>query len=388
MTSIWTYVWDLLDEGVDNALKVLKNSAGVDGVSIATSYHTVDHLRVHGFAPIVFRSRSAIFFKPQRELWKHTSIEPRVSPLVGAKYPNPLKLISDRCAAHGLTLNSWTVCCHNSYLAEKYPQHTTHDAFGNPSATWLCPTDPAVREYLKALARDLTTNYKISRLELEAFSFESFKHYHFHEKIGIALGDVEKFLFALCFCDNCQARARSQNVDVGRLRAVAQNALKKAFAGDPLEGTPNDFIAQTPGLDRFIAMRQDVLLSLLQEMKLSSGKSSVYFMDMGPSLLSGLSLKKAIEISPKVTILAYTPSADKVETMVRDALDEVGKPEKLHAGFHCYPPNGPDKQALVANVQRAAELGVRDVNFYNYGIMPRRNLEWVKEAATTVAARS
>jgi hypothetical protein len=339
----------------------------------------VDHLRVHGVAPMVFRSRPAIYFKPQRDLWKHTPIAPRVSPLVGGKHPNPLKLISDRCATQGLALNSWTVCCHNSYLAEKYPQHTTHDAFGNPSATWLCPTDTAVREYLKALVRDLTTNYKIGRVELEGFSFESFKHYHFHEKIGIALGDVEKFLFALCFCGHCQARAQSQNVDVGRIRAATQTALNKAFAGDPLEGSPEDFVAQTPGLDRFVAMREDVLLSLLQEVKQVS-KSPAFFMDMGPSLLSGLSLKKAMEVSPKVTILAYAASADRVETMVRDALDEVKSPEKLHVGFHCYPPNAPDKTALVANVRRTAELGVRDINFYNYGIMPRRHLEWVKEA--------
>ena len=54
--------------------------------------------------------------------------------------------------------------------------------------------------------------------------------------------------------------------------------------------------------------------------------------------------------------------------------------DRVWVGLCAYPPASPTAETLAANVEAVARLGVRAVSFYNYGIMPKRNLQWVKTA--------
>ena len=49
-------------------------------------------------------------------------------------------------------------------------------------------------------------------------------------------------------------------------------------------------------------------------------------------------------------------------------------------GLCAYPPASPDPQTLVENARRCAALGVRNLSFYNYGIMTFEHLSWVAKA--------
>ena len=57
-----------------------------------------------------------------------------------------------------------------------------------------------------------------------------------------------------------------------------------------------------------------------------------------------------------------------------------GEVDRVWVGTCAYPPASPTAETLAANVKAVAGLGVRAVSFYNYGIMPKRNLQWVKAA--------
>ena len=135
--SLWAYVWDVVDEGADSIIPTLKNEIGLNTLSVATCYHSVDHLRVHRLENNFYSSQAAIYFQPDRSLYKNTRIEPPVSPL--AEETNPLRGISDSCEQHGMKLSSWTVCLHNSTIGRNQPEVAQRDVLATRAGTRSVP---------------------------------------------------------------------------------------------------------------------------------------------------------------------------------------------------------------------------------------------------------
>ncbi len=378
-SSMWTYVWDLVDEGIEPTLDLLKDRIGLSGISVATSYHTVDHLRLHCPKPIYFRARqAALYFVPQASLYKATKIVPNVAPI--AKKNNPLAAIAKGCAKCKLDLNSWTVLMHNSHLAGKYPDCAAEDCFGARSPVALCPSNVNVREYFRAVVRDLVTNYGVKNVELESCGYENFRHYHMHEKHGIVFGALDKFALTLCFCESCRARAKKANVDADHVRNQTRKALESAFRrGQPMRGTVEEFVEETSEMGNYVEMREQSMLQFLGELKKAAGKASLITMNEGNRFVTGVGMREMAEVADRVLLLCYSPKPQVVRELVEDGIEAVGKASRLVAGYHCYAPNAPDADTLEATVAAAYDLKVRHFNFYNYGIMPIPNLMWVKD---------
>ncbi len=383
--TMWTYVWDLVYDGVEDTLRYLKDEIGLTAVSVATSYHTVEHLRPHGKGPFIYRDKGALYFQPSRERYEGTDIRPRLSGLV-KDHGNPLRRISEQCQKLGLGLVSWTVCCHNSWLGEHYPELTLSNCFGDRYPEALCPGNPNVRAYLAGLVEDLTANYGVRLAELEACHYEAQRHYHHHEKISILFGELEDFLLGLCFCPSCSERGQKAGLDINGLRARVAGTLRHVFeTGEPEGRKVSEFLAGDAELARFVEMRIDVVTSLLREMRARS-RAPLSAMSWAPAEACGLDVKRAAEVVESITVLAYSPSPEKIRAIVSGAADPAGGPAKIRAGYHTYPPETPDLSALRATVGAALQLGVRAFSFYNYGIMPRRSLAWTREAVRLIRA--
>ena len=43
--AIWTYPWDLIDTDMDTIVSQLAEEIGINTISLATAYHSVEHLR-------------------------------------------------------------------------------------------------------------------------------------------------------------------------------------------------------------------------------------------------------------------------------------------------------------------------------------------------------
>ncbi len=71
---------------------------------------------------------------------------------------------------------------------------------------------------------------------------------------------------------------------------------------------------------------------------------------------------------------------DSVDSAVAKATATTGAAELVELGFDASPPATPDAPTLVRNLTRAAELGVRSVNIYNYGLIPPGRFSWVRQA--------
>ena len=377
-TTLWAYPWDIMDDGADTALDAIAD-AGLDAVSVASSYHTFFQIRPHRPGrKVIFAAESAIYFQPDLKLYEDTPIKPNVSPI--ARDLNPLRRISDGCDARNLDLISWTVCLHNTCLGLRYPESAEQNLFGDPYPNALCPGAPSVRAYMRALCMDLATNYNLRAVELEMLNYTSFSPHIGHAKIGVELGAVERFLLSLCFCPGCSDRARERGIDVEGLRKTLAEPLEDALQNNRPSGQRvDDLLAEHPELAAYLDMRREAVSSLVREIK-EEIRTDLHFLFMGNPRISGAEYREIASIADKVEILCYTPSPDAIEERIQRMLPHLDRSDQLVVGLSAYDPAAPDPETLEANVHRARSLNVGVLSFYNYGVMPLENLGWVARA--------
>ena len=376
-STIWAYLWDLADEGIEETVRCCKEEMGLDAVSVATSYHTFQQLRPRSRGEkLLVSEEAAVYFQPDARLYEETCIKPHVASL--ARRDNPLERLADVCQVSGLDLISWTVCLHNSHLVADYPDCAQQTAYGDRLGWILCPGVDDVRAYVIALCRDLAENYGVGRLELESCNFGGYGHSHYHVKDGVDLGNVGRYLFSLSFSPGCMEKARLRGIDVEGLGIRVREQLDQVFeSGRPLEGEIGEFVGKDEELAGFQQLREDLVTSLIREIKDATGVE-ISFLLMGDRWGAGIHPPQIAREADLVEILAYTDSPDAVEERVRETMADLDDPGRLVLGLQAYYPCARSADGLWANVERGLELGVKQFSYYNYGIAPRPCLDWVK----------
>jgi len=169
-------------------------------------------------------------------------------------------------------------------------------------------------------------------------------------------------------------------VDTKRLANTVADLLEEALAtGRPLAGEVADFIAEQADLAAYVAMREEVVTSLVQEVKEAS-RVPISFLSLGDRWTTGVNLPRVAHRAHRIEILAYTADTAALERQIQSVGNELGSRDRLGVGLQAYPPAAPDEATLVRNVQAAVRQGVRFLSFYHYGIMPRPNLAWIRRA--------
>lgn len=379
-TTMWTYLWDLVDDGLDEAVTRLREQVGLDAISIATAYHTYQQLRPHRpGAKLLTQDTAAVYFQPDPALYEDTVIEPYIAPLV-EQAGNPMAQLADVSQRVGLDLISWTVCLHNTHLARSYPHLAQQTAYGDNLGWILCPGCPDVRQYVLALCRDLVANYGMRRIELETCNFGGYGHNHYHVKDGVPLGNVGRYLYSLSFSDGCCAAARERDIDVDGLQQWVREQLNPVFTNaTPLDGDIANVVAANPDLAAFQALREELVASLAGEIQAACPGTEISFLLMGDRWTAGIRPDLLAPHVDRMGILAYTDDPSKVQDRVQAELQRgVPSADRMVAGVCAYPPTSPDADTLAAVCGAAHEAGVRELSFYNYGIMPDACFDWVR----------
>ena len=382
--NLWCYVWDLEDEGIDHVVDRLHGEVGATGVSVATSYHSVEHWRVHaGVTPRIYRADGAVYFQPDAKRYAATRLRPIVAPAIKSR--NPLARIADACARRHMHLRSWTVGAHNSALVARHKEMAVRNVFDDMNPTWLCPANPDVREYFRALIGDLSANYPLDAIELESFLFPAATHAHRHEKIGIEFGPADQFLLTLCFCPSCRQAASAADVDVDAAARSTKVRLEATFkAGRGSELSPDELLAEDEPIRQLDRWRTDSMTALIAALA-KAGTVPLVLYDFGALSTMGGDLAALAPHADRYLGLCYTTEIDAINRTVKRLRAVKADPAAVERGFHTFAPVCPDAPTLVRQLTRAAELGVRSVNLYNYGIMPETNLDWVRQAIRAAA---
>ena len=155
------FATDLHDEGLDAVLGNVQERAGLGGLTLAVAYHDARDLFPHNPVHRVrYLEGGAVFFRPDESRYEGLQLRPHVAGFVRTTDP-----LEDLCAAageRGMDANAWVVFLHSDRLGFTHPGCATQNAFGDPYLTDLCPSNPEVRGYARALSR-LTSHATTSR---------------------------------------------------------------------------------------------------------------------------------------------------------------------------------------------------------------------------------
>lgn len=385
--SMWTYAWDVQEQGFETAVSDLRARAGVNGVSLAASYHAGRFLKPRGKAgKVYFPEDGTIYFEPNAARWANSRLKPKASSIV--QRGDVLRKFVEAREQTGLAVHAWTVCLHNMRLGIEHPDVCTVNAFGDINSFSLCPSHPDAREYVGTLVEDLTAGYRPDSVELETPGFMPYAHGFHHEKDGVGLTAEDDFLLSLCFCPSCLDRARRAGVDgEAARRAVERLVVESLERAVPQPRWPDfaargpEALAGLPELHAYVGWRSEPVTSLVAEIRdRADPASKVHVIDGVDGWVCGCDHAALAMAADGLVLCTYDMPAEKVAASIQRARAAIGTEKFIGAGFRAFYPEFADADALRANAQAAIAAGAGGLNFYCYGLIPAARLDWVKQA--------
>jgi hypothetical protein len=392
--SMWTYPWDVQDQGLDRLVADLKDRAGLNMVSLATSYHAGRFLQPRSpRQKAYFPEDGTVYYTPDDALWAEHEIRPLMARNVSERGDMLAALIGAR-EETGMKVSCWTVCLHNTRLGMLHPAHVTRNAFGNPNFYNLCPSSPAARDYVTTLVGEISARYRPDRIELESPNFMGFAHEYHHEKDGVGLNAEDDFLLSLCFCDHCMARAQAAGVNAAGAKETVGTFIaemcereipEKQFPDFPSAGI--DAFGDHADLHAFLTWRTEPVTSLIADIRNAAHPDTkVVLIDLADAWLGGVELEAAAEACDGLILCCYNMEPADVSAQFGTARTIVGPDKYLGVGLRVFYPEMETAEALAARTQAAIAAGAKGVNFYNYGLIPEKRLDWVRLARDRISS--
>lgn len=374
--SMWTYLWDIVDEGYDTPLRLMKEN-GLTHVSLAAAYHAGRFLLPHNpRRKVYFLEDGTVYFQPTSS--RYATVKPIVNSYV--KEGHHVESVRKAAEREGLGLNAWVVACHNTPLGTAYPSIACVNAFGDPMPHNLCPSSPDLRHYLKAVVGDLAAQ-GVQRIEVEAMQFQGFTHGFHHEREGITLPAAYRFLLGLCFCRSCFDRAKGK-VDLVPIQRYTRKTLEDLFADPPTAPMLNS-IADLPQdlCGPLMEWRKDVIVSLAEELQSVAASSATVLrplvsFDATAREMVGMDVRRVAAITGGVLMPGYVKDGPALRAPLT-AVQELANGKQVIVGFQVGLPESGGKEEFLSRMSAAREMGIQDFNFYNYGFIPLENLQWI-----------
>ena len=378
--TIYTYPWDLTDEGIDPALDTITHTAGLNSVSLAQSYHVSTYFLPHNpRRPLYWGEEGALYFQPSATFYDESPIAPLISNVVDG--PDYMRRIADKIRARGLDLTSWLVFNYNHYLPQRYPDAAKRDPFGHINFAQLCPASPLVRDYACALCRDIAAQFQPDEFHLESLGYLHFSYGFRNPKVGVKIAPFCELLMGLCYCQHCLQRAGALGLDGEDFRVEVAEFLARELAAEPAPDMqlPNAecLAAAFAGrLQTFLDARVETATSLVEEAIAiaSQAGARASFFGGRDRTVNGLDSDRILRNVYMVNA-GVGGEPDALAASVRGLRGEFPAETGLSAIVN--PGGFADSDALGAHLAALNQAGVDGYAFYNYGLIRRAHLEWI-----------
>jgi hypothetical protein len=400
-TSAFAFAGDLADEGVETVLENVQERAGLTGISPAFVYHAARDMFPHNpRRKVDFLDRGTFFFPPDRALYEGLRIQPRVSP--AALEHDVLGETCRKAAARGLSVHAWTVFLHADRPDENL-DCVTQNAFGDRYPTDLCPANPDVRAYVRAVVADVA-RYDVATIIGESLQYHGLEHGHHHERYFIELGARGRYLLGLCFCEHCLARAGQAGVDGGAVQTAVREEVQRVFDDAPPADEPElergGLQALADGeLISYLDVRDATVATLAAEAAdvAAAGGTRLALMDLSGAVKGyatgrpsgspaadiawrvGLDLPQLARVTPEFEVLGYAADVDRLRFDLEAYRQRLGE-ASIGLAIRPSSPDCESPENLAAKVRLARELGVARVDFYHYGFVRLAALDWIRTA--------
>jgi hypothetical protein len=399
-TSIFAFASDLRDEGVDAVLDRVQHRAGLGGVTVAAAYHDGRDIFPHNpVRKVRFLESGAIFFRPDRGRWQGLRIQPRVSELT--RDADPIADVAEVAERRGLEVHAWTVFLHNDELAARHPDCAPQNAFGDAYLTELCPANPDVRAYARALAANVA-RLGVASIFAESLHYHPLEHGYAHERYFVELGALGRYLLGVCFCEHCLAAARRRGVDADAVRRFARRELERRFAHQAAEPEGDLDVEQVGALAGgelagYVSARIETVASLAAEAADAAGEVTFAFMDPsgaikgyatgrptgGPAPMIawqlGVQPRAIARACGALAAIGYAAQPERVGLDL-DAYRTLAEGAELSLALRPTPPDCDSAENLTAKLRIARDAGVARVHLYHYGFMRLETLDLIGQA--------
>ncbi|MER5637859.1 hypothetical protein ABT095_12990 [Kitasatospora sp. NPDC002227] len=383
-SSVLAFATDLLDEGPDTFFGNLTDRAGVGGVTLASVYHEARDVFPHNPRRVVrYLEPGAAYFRPDPARWAGRRLAPRPAAAIGDT--DPFALAAEQAQRRGLKLHAWTVFCHNDRLGFEHPDCAPANAFGDRHLTELCPANPEVREYATTLVGELA-RYGVDAVRAESLHFHGLRHGYHHERYFEQLGPVTEALLGLCFCPHCLAAATAAGVPAEEVRQAVQAEIRTRLADEQRALAPAALDELAGGaLAAYVDAAATTVTSLTAEVAEAAAQAGMRlsFMDgggPGKGWLAGIDLPAIGKAAHQVETLGYARTPEAVrEKIAAFALHGV-RPEAMAVILRPMAEDCDGPENLAAKIETLRELGVPEVEFYNYGLMRLSSLDRIGAA--------
>ena len=401
-SSLFTFAYDIVDEGAASVIDNITARAGANNVLMAVTYHAGRDVFPHGRAARVrYLEPGTTFFRPNPAFYADSPIKARVSQL--AATVDPLADLVSTAGHRGVHVHAWTVFLHHDRIGE-YIEYAPRNAFGDPVQTDLCASNPAVRAFARALARDVASR-GVRSVVAEAVQFFPLDHGNHHERYFLPLGPRTKLLMGLCFCDPCIAAARLEGVDGNSLRRWAQSEIESVFdhdVDDPPRELTNAEAAELAGGDvgAYLRMRERIVTTLVAELRSIVAEAGVRLTFLDPSgaikgyatglptggssptiaWTLGVDLAGLATAADDIMILGYAADPTWVSSDIDAYRAILGADAKIVVALRPTAPDSTTVENLRSKVDIAMQAEVSRLDFYHYGLMRMDALDRIRSA--------
>ncbi|MDH6123522.1 hypothetical protein [Kitasatospora sp. GP82] len=383
-SSVLAFATDLLDEGADTFFGNLTDRAGVGGVTLASVYHEARDVFPHNPNRVIrYLEPGAAYFRPDRARWAGRRLAPTPSTAIGDR--DPFAEAAAQAQRRGLRLHAWTVFCHNDRLGFQHPDTAPANAFGDRQLTELCPANPEVRGYATTLVAEFA-RYGVDAIRAESLHFHGLRHGYHHERYFEELGPVAEALLGVCFCAHCRANALSAGVPATEVRQAVRDELRARLADERRAAEPAALDELADGavaayLDA-AALSVTALATEVAEAAAQHGMR-LSFMDTGgpgKGWLSGIDLPALAKAAHQIETLGYAKTPEAVrEKVAAFALHGV-HPKDMAVILRPMAEDCDGPANLAAKIDTLRQLGVPEVEFYNYGLMRLSSMDRIGKA--------
>jgi hypothetical protein len=403
-SSVFAFAVDVADEGPDMLAATAGDRAGVTGISLAVAYHHARDIFPHNpKRSVYFHEGGTVFFHPESE--RYGKIRPARGTLAADR-----DLLRELCTAgekREMDTRAWTVYLHNSRLGSMHPDDAPRNALGDRFPTELCPARPEVRRYAVALTADIG-RYPIRSIMAEALHFRTIEHGFHHERYFLDLGTVARFLLGVCFCDSCLDAGEAVGVDGDHVRRSVADQLREWLeAGSGGHGPADrDEIGQLASgeMAGYLRSRERTVTSLVADVQAAATATGIRltFSAHGGSAkagktqssdstdtawMLGVDVPEVATVVDEFEILGYATDTAAIDRTVTEYARVIGDRADIAVALRPMWPDTTSAAALTDRMQVAADRGASRVDFYHYGLMPTRSLDWIGTAVAAVGNR-
>ena len=389
--AIYTYAWDLAEEGVSKAVGQFE-ALGLDTVTIAGSYHAGKFLRPHGRAgKVYFPEDGTVYFKANPA--RYGAIKPVANSLLSSQ-----DVLRELTSQERMKTNVWLVLLHNTLLGSAHPDSAVSNAFGDRYIYNLCPSAPDARAYAIGLAQDVTETYPVSGLSMETPGFLPYAHGFHHE---FALNRPNRWLdsqLGLCFCPHCLKGAKAAGINATRLKTQVAEDVGAYLASDldyPADMAEAFWAADTRtdgDLKAYLDWRCTVVTSLVRDIRGTVRKEVDVAVipsvarPTGGAWYEGSDLAALADATGIIEACFYEPGATRVKADLFDIRRRLRGKGHLRGIVRPAFPDLETKSDFLAAMQALGAGGVSEVAFYNWGHLRSANIGWIADGLRALEA--